>query len=167
MPASSSQASILSAPSATEAYKPPQPWVLADLLDQDTPVRSYEVDFNTRESTPLILASPLQGRRLKAQAAKCALVKYVSETEAQSIRQPIPSEYYWRTEANHFREAWNMAIQKPSKGVEKRTTAEDVRDSISEECYWDIELTQYSRWLNGTLENCLAKPGPYKRKKSK
>lgn len=146
--------------SATEDYKPPNVSTLATRLTEDMSVPSREVEFNSRESTPLVMEIPpgVNYWRSHAQTVRRRLEEDYGKPEATRIRQSISYTYYWQTEANHFSECWNLVTGKLSEEYDRLRSAtyDNIRDMIEDRQYWEIEAMQYKRYVNRPHGNYAA-----------
>lgn len=140
--------------SASEIVPRPDATQLTALLSQVTSVGSYDVEFNSRNSTPLIMLTPPRADHYRsiAQAARIRLVNLCGQSAADEIRGLIPSKHYWKTEAIHFAEYWKRSTECHSPRFEslRRVTTDETRCLISDKHYWDAEIMHYRRYASGT-----------------
>ncbi len=131
MPKHSTSCSAPSGLSASEIYQPPDANHLAALLAKDKPARPHEVEFNSRESTPFIMEIPPGADHWKsvAGAARGKLEKLLGKPAADEIRHSIPYMHYWKTEARHYAEYWDLVTGKLSNKSDclHSVTTDDVR----------------------------------------
>lgn len=140
--------------SISENVPPPDATQLGALLSQITSTGSYDVEFNSRDSTPLIMLTPpkTEHYRSVAQAARIRLVNHYGQSAADEIRGLIPSKHYWKTEAIHFAEYWKRSTEcdSPRFARFRRVTTDEIRCLISDKHYWDAEVMHYRRYASGT-----------------
>ncbi|KAL9121246.1 MAG: hypothetical protein Q9187_002201 [Circinaria calcarea] len=87
-----------------------------------------------------------------ARAARGKLEKLLGKPAADEIRQSIPYMQYWKTEATHYAEYWDLVTRKLSKESDRlhSVTTDDIRDLISDREYWETEAMIYKRYASGT-----------------
>lgn len=148
--------------STDNEYGGPDANMLAALLCEEKPVRSHEVEFNSRESTPLVMAIPTEVDhwRSVARAARDNLASSIGESAANKIRESIKHTHYWKTEAEHYAASWSsMAAGLTGRPETLRpTTSEYLRRSISDRHYWQTEALHYERYAGVT--NCYPAAAP-------
>lgn len=142
----------LSVASTANNNEGPDTHALTTLLLEEKPSRAYEVEFNSRESTPFVMLIPPGIEQLKseARAGRDHWAKFVGKSAADETRLSIPFDHYWKTEAKHYAESWSLlaAASMDQLDIIRRVTAEDLRYSISDIHYWQTEAIHYGRYAN-------------------
>ncbi|MCJ1246703.1 hypothetical protein MMC30_003912 [Trapelia coarctata] len=142
----------LSTTSTADNNEGPDAQALTTLLLEEKPGRDYEVEFNSRESTPFVMLIPPGLKQLKseARAGRDHLAKFLGKSAANDTRLSIPFGDYWRTEAKWYAESWSLLTAASMGQVEiiRQATAEDLRYSISDIHYWRTEAHHYGRYAN-------------------
>ena len=140
--------------SASEDYQPPNPHDLAALLSEDTLSRSRDLEFSSRESTPFIMEIPLGGDYWQsiAQEARVKLEAIFGKPAVDDVRQSITYTHYWKTEAKHYAEYWDLIRGKSSDHFDilRPATTDNIRQLISDVHYWETEAMHYRRYSSST-----------------
>lgn len=151
----SKHSSSLSTPSSLSAgaiYQPPDANDLAALLNKSFHPRENEI--NSRESTPFIMEIPPGVDHWKSvtRAARCKLEKLLGKPATGDIRQSISYPHYWKIEAKHYAEYWDLVTGKLSDQFDslRSITTDDIRYLISDIHYWETEAMHYERYASGT-----------------
>ena len=137
--------------STIDVYRPPG---VVAVLARGPGTHGQPVDLDSRESTPSLVGIPPEVQHWKTiiKGVRSELEKDMGVSEAAGIRLSITDLHYWKTEAQHYAEYWDLATGKLSDQFDdlRSITTEDIRRLVPDIHYWELEAMHYKRYSRGT-----------------